>query len=43
MDVKAIGDGDAIVDFAGECRGSIALIVSEVLRQRVVGIEIEPV
>ena len=43
MDMKAVGNGNAIVDFAGEGRRRIALIICEVLRQRVVGVEIEPV
>ncbi len=40
-DIEAVGDGDSIVDFAGECGWRAALVVGQVLGQRVVRVEVE--
>ena len=41
--IEAVGDGNSVVDFTGKGRRSIALIVSEILRERVVRVEVEAV
>jgi len=43
VDMEAIGNGDAVVDFTGKGRRVIALIVGEVLRESVAGVGVEPV